>query len=383
MSLEVMVRVIRTSKATGPDYLLLLLLAERAQPHGVCWPGARTLARDAHLENVRSVQRGLGRLREQNEIETVPGSGRVTTVYWLRRYANPSAVAEFLDGTDPRFEDVRGWVLGLMAAGLQVGIGTATDIVSAQTPIPPIGAETDIVSAPTPMPTGTRKEPERKEPGIEPGGVPPLAWGPLLARISESFGGIRTTKKDGQAVGWAGSAVGMLGRAAGDDLDEAVRLWGLFDADDARDFVKNPERSLVGQLGSWLGRYQAGRRRHAAMVGGDDDAQVEEEQGGPSPEETKADRTDAARAAVRPLDGLWLEVLRAIEGGIPRSQWVDAEPVLGRVLLGSLDGGVAVLFVPDQAAELVVTRRLAVPVSRSLEVVAGRPVRVETRPYPC
>ena len=74
VNVEAVDAVLNKSRATGAARLVLLVLARHADLTGVCWPGIRTIARQAQV-SLRTVQRSLRLLQEYGELDVLPGAG--------------------------------------------------------------------------------------------------------------------------------------------------------------------------------------------------------------------------------------------------------------------------------------------------------------------
>jgi hypothetical protein len=73
------------SAARGSARLVLVVLADRADENGRCWPGLADIARRSGLETERAVRRALAKLVRLGEVTIDPGGGRGrTNVYTLR-----------------------------------------------------------------------------------------------------------------------------------------------------------------------------------------------------------------------------------------------------------------------------------------------------------
>ena len=68
MSVKVVRMVLERSRSRGPARVVLFVLAEHADDHGVAWPSVQTIAREAGLSR-RAVFRGLDKLVELGEVE--------------------------------------------------------------------------------------------------------------------------------------------------------------------------------------------------------------------------------------------------------------------------------------------------------------------------
>jgi len=71
------------SKASGADYVFLLVMARWADDQGICHPSVPALARCCHVSE-RSVQETMGRLIELGELKLLEkGGGRATNTYQI------------------------------------------------------------------------------------------------------------------------------------------------------------------------------------------------------------------------------------------------------------------------------------------------------------
>ena len=86
MSVEALSAVLNHSEATGNARNVLMALANRADEHGICWPGVADLAKRSKC-GPRTVQRQLRKLEELGELEVLLGGGGgrgKTPLYWIK-----------------------------------------------------------------------------------------------------------------------------------------------------------------------------------------------------------------------------------------------------------------------------------------------------------
>lgn len=77
--------VIQTSNARGSPRMVLAVLAEYANDHGICWPSVETIAKGAQLSQ-RQTQRALRKLVAADEVFILQaGGGRKRTTRYLLR----------------------------------------------------------------------------------------------------------------------------------------------------------------------------------------------------------------------------------------------------------------------------------------------------------
>ena len=75
MSVDMLRAVFAGSRSRGADRLVLLALADRADTHGVSWPGLDDIARRARVHRA-TVCRSLVRLKSLGELRVERGGGR-------------------------------------------------------------------------------------------------------------------------------------------------------------------------------------------------------------------------------------------------------------------------------------------------------------------
>jgi hypothetical protein len=81
MSIEVMSRVWKHSKASGTPLLVLLCLADWADDEGECWPSISSVAKKCRLKDARHVKRVIHETLEAElgEVVVIAGAGKSST----------------------------------------------------------------------------------------------------------------------------------------------------------------------------------------------------------------------------------------------------------------------------------------------------------------
>ncbi|MEN9937237.1 MAG: hypothetical protein RLZZ387_3816 [Chloroflexota bacterium] len=76
MGFEALTRVFEYAPHDGKPFIVLVALAERANPAGVCWPGTASLALYCRVKHVRNLRQYLRALEETGDLYTGEGRGR-------------------------------------------------------------------------------------------------------------------------------------------------------------------------------------------------------------------------------------------------------------------------------------------------------------------
>lgn len=88
MSFQHMQAVVDSSRSRGAARAVLLVLAYRANPDGICWPSLSRIARDAGVSR-KTVSRQISSLKTLGELEVLDRGGRLSTTggpQWSSRY---------------------------------------------------------------------------------------------------------------------------------------------------------------------------------------------------------------------------------------------------------------------------------------------------------
>jgi hypothetical protein len=76
MGFEALTRVFEYAPHDGKPFIVLVALAERANPAGVCWPGTASLALYCRVKHVRNLRQYLRALEDTGDLYTGEGRGR-------------------------------------------------------------------------------------------------------------------------------------------------------------------------------------------------------------------------------------------------------------------------------------------------------------------
>lgn len=105
MSARVVGRVLEHSEARGAARMALVVLADRANDEGYCWPSLRWISERTRT-TPRNARAAIARLERDGEVYTMPRAretdgGQTSHCYFLPRYASVGALRDYLGSGGP------------------------------------------------------------------------------------------------------------------------------------------------------------------------------------------------------------------------------------------------------------------------------------------